>query len=267
MDYAIDRVRWAASEANKTANRTTGHHPSDAVGYYLSWTEDATGQLGNVLTADAVTDVVQTQAFWQLRAATGAEPRLLATVLHELRNRQTALEALADELRRWRRRWTSESAYVIVVPDTSMFLDPDRGFPDIDWRQVVDNQQSPLRVVVPLAVIDELDRLKRQGNSTTANRAKAAIRWLCGTLPLRLDARTRLDVPYDASIEVLTEATPRRLVDADLSIIGTTRQLATISGTLAVLVTRDLGMVLRARAGDVQVIHVVAADGSESKTR
>src|SRR6266496_749077 len=43
--------------------------------HYLRWTEDATGQLGNLLAADAVTEIVQTQAYWQLRAATGAEPR------------------------------------------------------------------------------------------------------------------------------------------------------------------------------------------------
>ena len=204
IDYAIDRVQWAASEANNAANRITGNHPSDAASHYLRWTEDATGQLGNVLTPDAVTEIVQTQAYWQLRAATGAEPRLLSAVLGELRNRQARLEAIGQELTRWHRRWASDpAAYTIVVPDTTMFLEPNQAFQDIEWQQTVGGQQA-LRVVVPLAVIDELDRLKRQGNNTTARSARDAIRCLSATLPLRVESCTHLHLPYKASIESIS---------------------------------------------------------------
>jgi hypothetical protein len=70
---------------------------------------------------------------------------------------------------------------------------------------------------VPIVVIYELDRLKRQGNSTTAKLARQAIKWLVATLPIDPNARSKpiLTTRPTASIEVYVHEGSSRPEDAD----------------------------------------------------
>jgi predicted ribonuclease YlaK len=75
-----------------------------------------------------------------------------------------------------------------VVPDTNMFLDQEP-FETIDWATLFGAQIA--RIIVPIVVIHELDRLKRQGNQATSRAARHALSWLKDVLPTSPGTKSR----------------------------------------------------------------------------
>jgi len=163
-----------------------------------------------------------------------------------MERRQRALDALAAELEGERLR---SGASTLVVPDTNLFLQKDAPVAEIDWPSLVQGDDA-VRLVVPLVVVHELDRLKRQGNSTTATLARTSLRWLLDVLPRDPQARSGplSAVARSTTVEVYVHEGPSRPEDADRAIIEVTTWLATVSSQTTVLITRDLGMRLRAVA-------------------
>ena len=267
-ERAVETFRQVGVAADNLNGLTAGASPEQVLNHYLSWTEEAERLLGNVLDAEVVSDLVHTQRYWTLRTATGELPRLVALVLAEADSRRRVLEEAGAALQRERLRWKGQPAR-LVVPDTNMFLQADAPFEAIDWHAALASQ-GDIRLVVPHVVVYELDRLKRQGNSTTARLARASLRWLAANLP---------DDPNgppakvagggsepQTTIEVYVPAGPSRPEDADGVIIRFARQLGRISGMPTVLVTRDLGMRLRAVALGVDAVQLPEAAAPEKSS-
>lgn len=248
VDTAIRQLRLTAQEAANVAGGSAGRTPIQIVDHYLAWAENVERMLPNVLDVDLVDDLVHTQRYWALRTARGDEPRLTPTVLAEMERRQRALNALAAELEGERLRW-GPGASTLVVPDTNLFLPQDAPFAEIDWPSLVQSDEA-VRLVVPLVVVHELDRLKRQGNSTTAKLARTSLRWLLDVLPRDPQARSGplSAVARPTTVEAYVHEGPSRPEDADGLIIEVATWLATVSSQTTVLITRDLGMRLRAVA-------------------
>ncbi|MEV4261094.1 PIN domain-containing protein [Kribbella sp. NPDC049584] len=134
-----------------------------------------------------------------------------------------------------------------VVYDTNM-LNHWRQPGDILWREVLRDQGEDTRVVrlvVPLQVIDELDRQK-YGEGELAKRAATAIRYLervlDGTPP-----GEAVELRPGVSLEVWVD-TDDRGSDVDLAILRCAGDLAGLCpDTGARVLTNDFGMRLRAR--------------------
>lgn len=260
LDRAVQVLGELATDASNMLGGVAGLPVATVLDRYLAWAEMAERMLRSVLDPDTWIDLLHTTRHWQLGSATEHTPRLIPSVLAELESRAHAInavrQALLDEQARWKP--VGGHAYTIAVPDTTMFLDPGAPFESIDWRQTTHSLHTA-RVVVPLLAIDELDRLKRQGNSTTAKVAQAAIRWLNDRLPVRPTDRSPLpadDQSHPVTLEVYVEGRARRVDDADLLIIETVRRLGRFADMQATLVTRDLGMAVRARALSVPVAFI-----------
>lgn len=136
-----------------------------------------------------------------------------------------------------------------VVYDTNM-LNHWQQPGGVMWRQVFKDQGEdvPLtRLVVPLAVVDELDRQKYgRADSDLAKRATTAIRYLERTMAA---SRAGEPVPLreDVTLEVWVE-TDERGGDADLAILRCAGDLDTLHpGAGTRVLTDDLGMRLRAQ--------------------
>lgn len=208
-ERACDILRDLANEAG---NARSGNMYER----YIAWTEDAERMLGNIAEPDVVADLVHTARYWTLRTVPTETHRLPAMVDAELEDRQRAFGKAEKDLRTQRQRWRREAATLVVV-DTNIFLQPDRPIQDVDWLAVA-NSRPGVRLVVPLVVVHELDRLKRQGNTTTAKLARDAIRWLAATLPP--DPYCHSDMLSGerhraVTIEVLVQGGPTRPEDAD----------------------------------------------------
>jgi hypothetical protein len=146
--------------------------------------------------------------------------------------------------------------------DTNMILDRDELFDTVQWAALIEATIA-VRLVVPLIVIHELDRLKRQGNSTTAQLARQAIKQLASQLPIAIDARSEpiSSEMQTVTVEAYVHGGPSRPDDADGMIIQFCEWLAVVSGLPTTLVTKDLGMALRARAAGVTTVHIPPTPG------
>lgn len=134
------------------------------------------------------------------------------------------------------------------MPDTNVFLYSYSLFEQVRWPDAVATK-GDVRVVVPLLVVYELDRLKRRQERKKARRA---LKWLRTNMPEDLRGWTRLDAKDQSRLTTLElylpRDTPSRPDDPDEFIIKFTIELERISGCRTLLATGDLSMQQRARA-------------------
>jgi len=134
----------------------------------------------------------------------------------------------------------------LVLLNTNMFLQEDAPLENIDWPAAVKSQVD-VRLVVPLLVVRELDRLKRRGNHVTVKEARRAIKWLEANLPMDPHGTSApLSTSPETTVEVYVQHEPARTEEVDGLIVELARQLASVSRMPTRLVTRDLGMRLQA---------------------
>lgn len=259
-------VTNAAQVLQQLASSATNHLPAGPSGSptagrelaesYLRWTETAAEALSHHLGAEKAEEIIQTQNYWAIRTANDNSPRLIALVWNEAPSRGRLLTAIAETITNERKRWADEGA-TIVVPDTNVFLQENKPFDQVGWPSAV-GSQIDVRLVFPMVVIHELDRLKRQGNNTTRTAARHALRWMVEHLPLQPDRRSAplsKSIPT-TTIEVDVDGSPSKVEDADGEIIRFARRLAIISKLPTLLVTYDLGMRLRAATFGVKAIQL-----------
>lgn len=243
----------SASNASSAMGRPTGEQLLNS---YLTWAENAMRALGNVIEWEAADDLVHTQHYWALRTATEETPRLVPEVMAELDSRKQVITAAAESLDRECRRWQAQPT-TLVVPDTNLFLQEGKPFWEIDWLAHV-GRAVDVRLVVPIVVVHELDRLKRTGNNTARSLARQALRWLASTLPS--DPHQWSEPLFDETpttrVEVYVDDGPTRPEDADGVIIKFARRLARLSELSTRLVTYDLGMRLRAATVGVAAVQL-----------
>jgi rRNA-processing protein FCF1 len=237
--------------------------------------------------------LVRTQGYWVLHGTgvSGADAGIARLIGTELEDRVADFELAASTLRDEIEHWRLPMGGMFVVPDTNVYLHHSQHFDEIDWlaeiaaalpQDVNDRLQRTLRLLVPLVVVDELDRQKRVGNgrvdeddkdkksdsvktragktlariSERFSESTAATPPLNGTGPSagRVAIALQMGDPYKA-----------RLPIADDEIIDQARQLRDLTGNDVVVVTTDRGMALRAKAADLQVIELpTAADVNRS---
>ena len=249
---ALRQAERDAQNAYSTVNQSDG---SAWLNSYLQWAENTHRSLGNFLAPETTDDLVHTSNYWALRAATDATPRVIPTIIDELQRQQRTLTKWADDLEAERKRWDEPAA--LVVPDTNIFLRKERPFEAIDWHAAI-KTTIDIRLVLPIAVIHELDRLKRQGNNTTQQAGRQTLRWMSANLPMHSTKRSAPFTPTHphTTIEVVVDDGPSRPQDADGVIVRFARRLKSVANVPSFLATYDLGMRLRASAQGVRTVQL-----------
>ncbi|HET6292229.1 MAG TPA: PIN domain-containing protein [Kribbella sp.] len=245
-----DVVRSIAAGASNLRGMSAGVRPADMVASYVRFVEQAERLLGAVFTVEAVADLLHTPAYWSLVGCDPMAPRVISQVLTECERLERRLEDVQDKVRQNVERWVSP-ARTLVVPDTNIFLDPHHDVAAVDW-QLAAGTTDGVRVVIPLVVIYELDRSKRNGSKDTNTKARAALKWLSQHLRPRPPAEPT-PLTDGTTLEVYVHEGPARPHDADGMIIQFAGQLDTLSGLATLLFTRDLSMRLRAEAHGLEV--------------
>ena len=159
-DHLLTALR---DEATNLANLRSG--PRDAMdrfNAYLTWSNAAVSRLSVMVHNDDVDRLVTTPRYWALQG-TDPSSRLLSLagfVDLEISDRLRAFEAEHDRLSAEVGRWGTRPGR-LVVPDTNVFLHHDDYFDEIDWPEAVNARALGVHLIIPLLVIDELDRQKR----------------------------------------------------------------------------------------------------------
>jgi hypothetical protein len=233
-----DRARHAS---------VAGHEWYQVRDAYLVWVEAVESQLSSITADFALIAGVQNEHYWRLQDLSARFARPDPMIQAELARQCERFEALAEELQQ-RHDLVSKAPGSIAVVDTNVLLhyQPPAQVP---WPPIVGG--SPVRLVIPLCVVEELDLKKWGDNKKLAARARN----LLPSLQRTLGRGGRPGVLRDAvTVEVPVPSRPRhRPIDADEEILATCEELTLFSRTPAILITGDTSMTIRAEASTIPV--------------
>lgn len=266
----LDRLRqalWEVETRLGNARGATGT-PVDIYNAYISWVHDSVRHLSTMISDEDLRRLVLTARYWALQAQpTAAELQpvrqlLNAEIDERARELKDAIEAVDEERRRW------EHPGVLVMPDTSFYVTHDDKIEDADLASVVDLRDEPVRILVPILVIDELDNLKRSGDKHVRWRASYTLavfdRVLGSTTVPSLLRTEYLDGAGEdgtdgkhrgpVTIEVLFDPPGHdRLPIADDEIVSRAIAAEARSGRRVQVVTYDTGQATRGRNAGLAV--------------
>ena len=128
------------------------------------------------------------------------------------------------------------------------FLPPEQ----VDWKEIVGS--DPVRLFLPITVVDELDELKYTGKDRVRGKARAALANVERSVgPGGSPGAVREGVTIEVELSLSDDS---RDPDSDRSIISACGELEQLAGTpnSVSLVTGDAGMRLRAAQRDVRAV-------------
>lgn len=242
------------------AGMLSGNAP-EVIKRYAMWLENTERAIGNVLHRPTVMAWCHDEMYWRIteRATPGHDQAMTFDLLrYDIERRHALLTVLQEEADRATKRWDDRGD--IVLLDTSMIRavlgkpEANLSLTGVPWNETT-NSQNAVRLVLPLAVLSELDRTKRPSSKAPAE-AQAVIRWIDANIdsvdePKALRTGSVLTSTYHLSIEFYIEPFEASTDDTDLSVIQTSAALQQLTKSRVVLGTRDTSMRWRAAAAGV----------------
>lgn len=270
-------IRDALGKAHLTAGNLQGAGPETAFSRlmrYLNWATDTAGVLRHQISDNDIDHLVLTRRYQLLLGSCGtlagsAQERLVnGLVSLEVEERiqalEDALKALDTQIQRWSGRET------FVVADSSFYIQsPDR-LEVADFHQILClPPNEDIRLLFPIAVVDELDGLKDSGKHQARWRASHTLGLLDSTLTghtfgtLRHADRSGEPALWrgEVSVEIVLDQPGHvRLPITDDEIIDRAVAIKALAGRDVRLLTCDTGQHTRGRAAGLTVTKVPAKD-------
>lgn len=258
---------------NELVNLRGGGGPGlaqDRILRYLEWVTSAVRHLTYQVSPADIDRLVQTPGYDRLLPSStmpGADistQRVLNGMLSlELDQRVEAFEATIAALQHQIASWQRPG--VFAAPDASFYIEHDVKLQDADFRPVLKIWDEPVHVLVPVAVVDELDNLKKSKDKHVRWRAGhtlAVLDRVVGTPPgpglLRPADFSMLGTgglpSGEVTIEILFDPPGHvRLPISDDEIISRIVAIEPLAGRQVILVTYDTGQSTRGRAAGLHV--------------
>jgi hypothetical protein len=253
LRHVIERLRGRVLEVQNIQSRGA---PTaiDMRDRYLVWADDTERLLRSLFDEVHLTDL-HTDRFWHIRDLTLDSARPWELINTEIAVQAERLGLFADALEARAKRLMSTPGQ-IAVPDTNVFLHFKR-FDTIDWTGVVG--ATPLRVVIPLSVVEELDLKKAARRRDLADRARSVFARLESLMGPTAGAPAPLRDQVTVEVLVETEVDPTRIERAgtpDTEILDVSEFLGFLTGQPITLVTGDVSMRLRAAVRGLRVVSL-----------
>ena len=253
LEGLLKTTRLAASNA-----RSAGGASRERVARYLTFCAEATARLRHALRKSSLDDLLLTRRYW---AILGMDPTSQAAgelVDLELFDCEWRLGEAEDAVHEEWEAWMQ--AGILIVPDTNGLLHALPDGPTIataDWRGFAEvRPMDKITVVLLLAVIDELDKTKRNNDRSKARMRLKEINGLLGTGFRSLVAPSGNGVAETYLGVMLDDPDHEPLAHTDSEIIDRTLSLEQRAGRPVHLVTGDTGMMIRAAHVDLMCHQV-----------
>jgi hypothetical protein len=220
---------------------------------FAQWANNTIRQLRHLIRPSDLEALVLTRRYWTLQSlvAMAGTVQINHLLNMEMDERKQALEDTIRELTAQIEHWSRPGAY--VIPDTSVYVKHTEKLEDWGRLSFLDMRTNvPIHIVVPIIVVDELDRLKDSGTKFTRWRAGYSLAVLDRLLSPGerlgvLTAADILNVREEVSIEVVLDPPEHtRLPIADDEIVDRALAVQTLAGKSITLVTYDTGQSTRA---------------------
>jgi predicted ribonuclease YlaK len=141
------------------------------------------------------------------------------------------------------------------MPDTSALIEGEY-FNEVDWATLATPAGSPVRLVVPVLVVEEMDKLKAFDKGSQRDRARKVLRdlrHLLTAVPPGQPAVLRKNVTIEVFID---DDWHERLLNHDGEIIDQAVQVHRLTGRPVTIACLDLSMELRARLRGVDTMII-----------
>jgi rRNA-processing protein FCF1 len=265
VEHAIQELSEIVMESQQPRN--TGQ-PVDLrvkLNGYLNWVYAAQTRLRLIFSDTELEDSLLARAYWHVSMTSiPPSPELGRLVDEELifqaghpgvpGDRGGRLGEAADRLRQWRR--LADRVGSICIPDTNALLNYTR-FDQLPWRERVG--QLTVRLIVPLAVIDELDNKKYARREEFQQRARELLTLIDRYETAAPDAYVQLQ--EGVTFEVLPDEPGHfRATSTDQEILERCEFVTQVTGSPVILVTGDSGVRINARARGIEVIKLGEED-------
>lgn len=121
------------------------------------------------LSAADIDRLLLTRRYWAIQGSpNGGSASVVGT---EIDDREAELTETVRWVEDRQRKW-QHSAGRLVVADSGFFCNHEHKLRDIPFADILNLRDEPVRLILPILVLDELDRLKQHN--------KAHIRWRAG---------------------------------------------------------------------------------------
>ena len=265
VEQAIHELHEIVMESQQPRNVGQPQDLRVKLNSYLNWVYTAQTRLRLSFADTELEDSLLARAYWHVSMTSiPPRPELGRLVDEELifqaghlgvpGDRGGRLGEAADRLRTWSR--LADRVGSICVPDTNALLHYTR-FDQLPWRERVG--RPTVRLIVPLAVIDELDNKKYARREEFQQRARELLTLIDRYETAAPDAYVQLQ--ESVTFEVLPDEPDHfRAASTDQEILERCEFLAQVTGSPVTLVTGDSGVRINARARFVEVIKLGEED-------
>ncbi|WP_405144386.1 PIN domain-containing protein [Sphaerisporangium sp. NBC_01403] len=262
-------IRDALHDAYQAAhNLYLSHQPSvDLYNAYFEWANDTVRKLQTLISGADIDRLILTPRHWALYSvpvASAAPVRDLVKL--ELERQATAMQDAYKALDFLATRWADLGVFVVV--DTSVYCHHPQRLDEADLAADLGIGEEPLHIVIPMVVIDELDRLKDRGNGDAKVNARKTLKVLDQVLsdpgdigrireagPSVLDPGIKRGV---ITVELLPDPPSHiRLPRSDDEIVDQALALEGLADRRVRVVTYDTGQSTRARLAGLEAVKLL----------
>jgi hypothetical protein len=270
-------IRDALSKARNAADNLRGPAQQTAFSYllrYLNWATETADTLRYQISDSDIDHLVLTRRYQSLLGSCGtlagsSQERLVNGLVNlELAERVQAFDDALEALEAQIARWTGPECF--VVADSSFYIQNPAALRDVDLHEVLGLRTNvDIRLLFPIAVVDELDALKESGKHRSRWRAGHTLGLLDGVLRgstfgvLRQSKFTPepVEVRGEVNVEIVLDQPGHvRLPITDDEIIDRAVAIQALAAREVRLLTCDTGQHTRGRAAGLKVTKVPAKD-------
>ena len=230
---------------------SSGQNWQELARTYVDWAHVAERFLKEAFTEPAI-GRLYSERFWRINARELARP--YDQLREEVQVQADWLLETAGTLERMASLLDDPKAE-IAIPDTHVLLHY-MPLSNVKWDEIVES--APVRLVIPMRVVDELDEKKYARREELFDRARSVLRQLSRYLeaPGEISEGVYVALAPNMDLDPLAYRLPRP--PADVEILDSCQALAAYNGPEAGahLVTGDLGMRIRAKEHGLSVKEI-----------
>ncbi|WP_239395686.1 PIN domain-containing protein [Frankia sp. CiP3] len=254
VKQAIDTIARLSLECGNVRSALSGTPQGHGWRKYLDWADTCERQLRDVFADPAVLAGLHTERYWRI-VSDVAHARQAMLINAEIDLQVRRLDGLAERLRGYLQLRSRPGAVAVV--DTNVLLHHQH-LDKILWGEVVG--ERPVRLVIPLLVLDELDDKRYSDSAAIRRKARSAVEPLDRLQPeLERDAFAAL--PDGTTVEyLLDDPGHRRQANPDDELLDRAQFLRQVIDLPVAVVTGDRGVRVRATARGAGLRAVVMPD-------
>lgn len=238
----IDGLRHLLSEAANIEG-AAGTDQVVQAQRYLRWSENAERRLQGSFADPTIARSLLTSRHWQIRAIEPSTRMAFGMIESELRDQARVLRSLLSQIEHYVDLVQPSEDETLVVLDTNVYVHG-QPFDQVRWEKHVSG--ANVRLLMPLIVVDELDKLKDRSDS-----ARGVLRSLDAVFA-GATSLARLHIRDTVTLQLLDEPLGHvRLDRADDEIVRQVAYYSAVAESPVTIFTRDRGMRIRALASGV----------------